>query len=210
MSNVMIASLEGSNTATIHRRFVMAAAATRPASEIAQWRPVQAEEEWAPSTREQRVSIAAQHKALLHGEWEQHPRWRRGVGRHLVEDVHSYFRSGFLELVRDCDRQREKGVEKVKVDVKGFSDVLRHLEHHHRAEDRMFFPQLQARDADLKPLFDYLSLDHRHLHPLEEKVLKHGDEDALREFVSFLMDHLNREEMIIVPLDLAGRIHGFG
>jgi hypothetical protein len=78
------------------------------------------------------------------------------------------------------------------------------LEGHHTGEDKSWFPRIARRNPELKKAFDYLSKDHQHLHPLEVRVVQKKDEAALREFVSFLDDHLNREEMLIVPLALAG------
>jgi hypothetical protein len=201
------------------------------AQKIVGWQPL-AGVRWSPSTPEQRRATQAMHDAQLE-QWRRHPNYRREMAAgHLVEDVHTMFRRGFQGILDECDFAKQKGGKKNSkgsrrskngeddndddVGLQGplpdlhdsvietFERWLTNLEGHHTGEDKSWFPRIARRNPELKKAFDYLSKDHQHLHPLEVRVVQKKDEAALREFVSFLDDHLNREEMLIVPLALAG------
>lgn len=64
--------------------------------------------------------ITTQVHSILKRDWEKRPGYSSGMGRHLVEDVHGFFRSGFRGLV-----------EKGKVDLRGFKSLSNTLHHHH-------------------------------------------------------------------------------
>jgi hypothetical protein len=93
-----------------------------------------------------------------------------------------------------------------KVNLAMFRRVAAILNNHHRGEDHMFFPVIMRTIPETRAGFAWLSRDHEHLHPLEHKIETERDAAAFREFHSFLTDHLNREEMLIVPLLLDGRV----
>ena len=162
-----------------------------------QWTPATSlEDGWRPSTLAEREATTALHSELRLKVWRRHKYYKRTMAHHLVEEVHKMFRKMF----HDCLAAYEKSKE---VDVRRFAQCLRSLEGHHRGEDEMYFPMWAREHPEIQPFFDHLSLDHRHLHPLERRVLDNKDGEALREFVSFLDDHLNREEMATVSMWLA-------
>jgi iron-sulfur cluster repair protein YtfE (RIC family) len=142
-------------------------------------------------------ALASELRNEALAQWRQHPRWNRTLARHFIEDVHNGFRVAFKQVV-ERSRQNNR-----TVDVSNFRRVTNHLEHHHNAEDEMFFPGIMQRNPSTRSQFQYLSLDHQHLHPLEVKIHQ-GDFEALEEFVSFLETHLNIEEMLLVPMMLSG------
>ena len=134
-----------------------------------------------------RRAVTRDTHALLLGQWRQHQNWGGfGMARHLVEDVHLPFRRGF-ERVRETR------------DPRSFASLNSSLHHHHTLEDRAFFPQMRQQHPDWANEFDILEDDHRDLVRLEKSIDK-GEVDSIPEFVDMLLDHLNREEMITIPL----------
>ncbi len=118
------------------------------------------------------------------------PSFRSSMAHHLVEEVHPMFRNGFDRVL--------KGSSEGKVKIAQFSEINRSLHHHHGAEDEQFFPQLRRQFPKIGPELDVLENDHANLVKLEGDI-KGGSYTALVEFVAALNDHLNREEMLIVP-----------
>jgi hypothetical protein len=154
--------------------------------------------EWKVSTKEERESMEAIYQEEL-AKWRQHPNWSSTLARHFVEDVHAgMFRRNFKAILAHYKQTGE-------VSVHSFQRVNRSLQGHHNGEDSIYFPAQMQMCPEMKSAFDYLSLDHQQLHPLEEKIIKNADGNALEEFVSFLCDHLNREEQLLVPYMLARR-----
>ena len=139
--------------------------------------------------------------------------WKRdasfgGMARHLVEDVHGTFRQNFHLLKREAAKARAADTvlpEKAAKLFQKFRTCVSQLEHHHQAEDQIFFPQFRRQNPSSAPEFDVLESDHKQLHPLETVVMDANASmtdrlDALVEFVDFLEDHLRREEMLLVPM----------
>lgn len=154
-----------------------------------------ADNKWKPSTLSERKAVRLVYEEEL-AKWKKHPNYKSGGAHHLVEEVHAYFRESFQNLVRDQNKFSKK--KETTVDVKTFKFFLDNLEGHHTGEDKSWFVTISKKHPELKVPLQYLSKDHKHLHPLEKKVLEEGDAAALEEFVDFLMDHLNREELTIV------------
>ncbi len=165
------------------------------------WNPLiemAADKKWKASTPEERKTVRKVYEEEL-VKWKKHPNYKSGGAHHLVEEVHAYFRESFQNLVRDQKSNFGKNKHNATgVDVKTFKFFLDNLEGHHTGEDKSWFPSICKKHPELKTPLQYLSKDHKYLHPLEKKVLEEGDADALEEFVDFLMDHLVREEMTIV------------
>ncbi|CAK4640667.1 hypothetical protein LEN26_012521 [Aphanomyces euteiches] len=171
-------------------------ASTKTASELASLPPLQRLAELRsiddiPARR----ALTAQARDLLLLEWKRDPRWR-GSARHLIEDVHSWFRQGFEDLTKQAIAQR-------RVDMDSFQRLDKMLHHHHSLEDRMWFPRLQRLHPDSREEIDILERDHKKLVELEGNVSS-GDCASLVEFCDHLIDHLNREEMLSVPWLLDG------
>lgn len=164
---------------------------------LSQWNPItdMVPSKWAVSTAADRQAMLS-HYNTQRSVWRQDPRYRTTIVQHFIEDVHDGFRNYCNSLVVSYQTKK-------RVPLKEFSSLIQHLEGHHQAEDAAFFPRAARRNPELRSPFAYLEKDHKHLHPLELAV-KEGSGEALMEFTSFLVDHLNREEMLIVPYMLSG------
>ena len=171
-------------------------------------------EEILPSAEvlEQRERDAARYNESRQ-EWER--QWRlsgRSLARHLVEDVHDHHRRGFAQVIAMVEERKTRGEETVvSADVvRSLRWRVQGLQGHHSLEDASFFPLVKQRFPDRALEVDVLEGDHQRLHPLEDVVLDsdgtHPSDEirlaALQEFIAFLNDHLNREEMLTVPLML--------
>eukprot|EP00600_Ochromonadales_sp_CCMP1393_P004972 CAMPEP_0174972376 /NCGR_PEP_ID=MMETSP0004_2-20121128/10591_1 /TAXON_ID=420556 /ORGANISM="Ochromonas sp., Strain CCMP1393" /LENGTH=125 /DNA_ID=CAMNT_0016222585 /DNA_START=414 /DNA_END=789 /DNA_ORIENTATION=- len=118
------------------------------------------------------------------------------MAHHLVEDIHNiWFRIPFGRILQ------LSSLESVK--VKDFEEINSNLHGHHRLEDRYMFPSMREQHPELVEEINILERDHEALVALEGKVYA-GDYEAMAEYVSALNDHLNREEIIAVPLILDG------
>jgi hemerythrin-like domain-containing protein len=118
------------------------------------------------------------------------PTYRSSMAHHLVEEVHPMFRNGFERVLN--------GSSEGKVKIAQFAEINLGLHHHHGAEDEQLFPQLRKQFPKIGSELDVLENDHANLVKLE-KDIKSGSYTALVEFVAALNDHLNREEMLLVP-----------
>ena len=173
-----------------------------------------------PSTAvlDRREQDASRYRAARQA-WEQDPKYTgRSLARHLVEDVHEHFRKSFRQVLAMVDDRRAEG-KSVLVSAEIVNALrwrLRGLLNHHNGEDQHFFPTIRQRFPEAVPEVDILERDHQRLHPLEDVVLgsdgTHPSDEirlaALYEFNAFLNDHLNREEMLVVPLMLANSNRG--
>lgn len=112
------------------------------------------------------------------------------MAHHLVEEVHPMFRNAFDRVLMSSSEGNVK--------VAKFNEVNRGLHNHHGSEDDHWFPQLKREFPKIGPELAVLENDHANLVKLE-KDINDGSYTALVEFVAALNDHLNREEMLIVP-----------
>ena len=120
--------------------------------------------------------------------------YRGTMAHHLVDEVHPIFRTGFKKVLSAC-----KGGE---VNVKAFEQMNRSLHHHHEAEDQSWFPGLRREHPQICLELDVLEKDHASLVVMENEI-KRGNYLSLVEFVDALNDHLNREELLLVPILLS-------
>ena len=147
------------------------------------------------SSEEEGRELTRRVRALQLQQWQRQTGWS-GMARHLVEDVHPIFRRGFADILKASAR---KGA----VDVRAFERANEQLRGHHHTEDEAWFPRLRSLHADLKAQVKLLESDHRALVALEAAV-RGGSMEALQSFVSSLETHLDMEEMLTVPLLMAG------
>jgi iron-sulfur cluster repair protein YtfE (RIC family) len=125
--------------------------------------------------------------ACFKEKWKSKSGFTCSMARHLIEDVHQPFRDSFARLL-----------ENDHVDVPSFNRLNSSLHHHHSLEDSWFFPKMVRQHPSLKDEIAILENDHKVLVTLEEEV-NDGNFESLKKFVSLLLDHLNREELLIVP-----------
>ncbi len=163
-----------------------------------------------PSDVRSARSATSEKYAIALQEWKRSPSFN-GMSRHFVEDVHGTFRRNFSQVKKAASVARSaETVDAAKSQhiFHKFSGFVAQLEHHHRLEDEYFFPTMRKQSPEKAADFDVLERDHAQLHPLEElvadtKALLTDRLGAVVDFVEFLEDHLNREEMLVVPLMLA-------
>ena len=141
-------------------------------------------------------TATARVHALQLAAWRRDPRFG-GMARHLLDDVHPIFRRAFASVLAESERSGA-------VDGRGFASANSHLAQHHATEDAMWFPALRAlHGAEMAAQVDLLESDHADLVALEARV-KRGEMEALRSFCDALRLHLDREELLTVPLLMQG------
>jgi hypothetical protein len=161
--------------------------------------------QWRVSTPEERVKNAAARDAVRE-HWLLDPRYRGTLAFHFREEVHQHFRQRF-GAIREAVVRAGKINKAVRAD---FRETVHSLEGHHQGEDRIYFPRMMRKEPLLVGPMAWLAKDHKHLDPLEKKVLSEEEGDAAAaaeacvEFVDFLFDHLAREEMLVVPQIMKG------
>ena len=134
------------------------------------------------------------HAAKLRA-WRASPRFA-GMAAHLVDDIHPVFRRGFADVLARSRRDSA-------VAVAAFAGVNEGLHGHHSLEDASLFPRLRRAHPELARDVDALEADHAELVRLQSRVVS-GDLPALQAFVASLEDHLNREEMLLLPALMDG------
>lgn len=165
-----------------------------------------------PETVAAREATKKQYEELR-DLWRKHPNYHTTMGHHLVEEVHTWFRTSFEELATAVLKKGDSDFATIPVDwfeakiLPYFKRSLRNLEGHHSTEDRMVFPQVRRQFPHLVAGCDELEKDHQTLHPLESVAFSVKYDIATRanavvEFSNFLNDHLRREEMILLPITL--------
>ena len=142
------------------------------------------------------TSLVHEHKLV---QWEKDPSFFTSEANHLVRDIHGMFRRVFRSVAVECDTCPADGEKWIQ----SFQTYNEMLHHHHSIEDKWWFPRLCAAHPSIKHHLAVLELDHKDLVALERRILA-ADKLALREFVGFLEDHLNREEILTVPLLIDG------
>ena len=132
--------------------------------------------------------------------WKAMPEFTSTAASHLVADIHSKFRVRFSDILSEA---LTDGNESRRW-VNSFLLYCEMLHHHHSIEDKWWFPRLRSEHPHIHEELRILESDHIKLSELEEQICKLADLDALSEFVLLLEDHLNREEILTVPLLLDG------
>lgn len=128
-------------------------------------------------------------------QWKSDSRYAQSMARHLVEDIHCGFRGAFVEVLNQSSKDQ--------INLKQFLRVNSSLHHHHSIEDKWWFPRMMQQFPEIADEIRILEADHQHLVSLEHAIAS-GDYAALQEFIAALNDHLNREEMLTVPLLMEG------
>lgn len=123
-------------------------------------------------------------------KFRKSPRYRSTMAQHLVDEVHPVFRRGFTKVLAASKDD--------KVNIDQFNHLNNNLHHHHELEDQMWFPQLRRQYREIRSGLDVLEADHVELVRMESEI-RSGSHSALVEFVAALNDHLNREELLIIP-----------
>jgi hypothetical protein len=139
-----------------------------------------------------RRSMTHQIHSLKLSDWKLNKSFDNTMAGFLVSGIHQPFRDSFDDVIRQSPTQT--------VNVKMFTSVNNSVHDHHNFEVASVFPILRQRDRKISRELDILEKDNTALVALERKIIAENDRAALIEFVAAFKDHLNREEMLIVPL----------
>lgn len=140
---------------------------------------------------QERRAITFQVHELKMNFYRSKAAYSGSLAQHLVDDVHPMFRRAFAKLLNNS--------KEGDVKLSQFDQANADLHHHHGAEDEIFFPQWKEKHPHISDELKVLENDHAALVVMESEI-KLGSYSALQEFVEALNDHLNREEMLLVPL----------
>ena len=124
--------------------------------------------------------------------WRKHKKFNNSLAGFLVDGIHQPFRKDFHDVIKRSPAPT--------INVGLFTHVNSSLHHHHYFESSSIFPDLRRSDKRVAKELDILERDYAGLVALERKVVTGDDRSALLEFIAFLDDHLNRNEMLIIPL----------
>ena len=145
-----------------------------------------------------RRSVTKQVHAKKKAQWQLNKTYKSSMAHPLVASFHAHFRQGFADVVAHSPADT--------VNVPMFRAVNDELHQHHGIEDAYMFPMMRNAHPEALHEIDILESDHRALVALEKSILVDKNRAALVEYVEYLNDHLNREEMITVPYLMDGSI----
>ena len=139
-----------------------------------------------------RRRMTDQIHSLKLSDWKLNKSFDNTMAGFLVSGIHQPFRDSFDDVIRQSPTQT--------VNVKMFTNVNNSVHDHHNFEVASVFPILRQKHRNISKALDILEKDNTALVALERKIIAENDRAALIEFVAAFKDHLNREEMLIVPL----------
>ncbi|MDB4937012.1 MAG: cytosine deaminase [Labilithrix sp.] len=132
--------------------------------------------------------------------WQKHPNAAGPAGTLLA--IHDQFRVASQRLSLLLARE---GAADLRWVARAFMPLAQTLHHHHHAEEVMLFPLVERRTG-VAP--ERLVSDHEALTTaiaaVEDSLSATGDEDrataAVATFAEVLVDHLDREEALVIPV----------
>ena len=122
-------------------------------------------------------------------EWTRHPNFAGPAS--MLLGIHDQFRRA-AEHVASFDQREQIG--------RAFGPLSRALHHHHHAEEAMLFPLIE-RSTGIAPT--RLVSDHETLTDAITVVEEAPTKEASARFARVLGDHLDREELLVVPVLLS-------
>lgn len=125
-------------------------------------------------------------------DWRKHKNFNNSLAGFLVDGIHEPFREDFHDIVE------RSTAATINVDL--FTHLNSSLHHHHCYENSSIFPDLRRSDKRVAEELDIMEKDYAGLVALERKIVTGDDRLALLEFIASLNDHLNRNEILIIPL----------
>ena len=130
-------------------------------------------------------------------EWKSSKRFNKSVAAFLYHGIHQPMRESFREVLLLSPVST--------VNVALFTLAHNSVYHHHNFVDASVFPKLRQINDTVSIELDILAKDLAGLYALQRRIITGNDHRTLVEYVAALNDHLNRKEMLIVPL----LIHGY-
>lgn len=131
------------------------------------------------------------HQVMMN-DWRKHKKFNNSLAGFLVDGIHQPFREDFHDVIKRSPAPT--------INVGLFTHLNSSLLHHHYFENSSIFPDLRRSDKRVAKELDILEKDYAGLAALKRKVVTGHDRSALLEFIACLNDHLNRNEMLIIPL----------
>ena len=128
-------------------------------------------------------------------EYKENAAFHSTLATALVNQFHASYRTSFSEVLLKSSPG--------SVDVGLFDKANTELHIHHEYEDSTWFPKLKELHPEIVAELELMEEDHRYIVSLEPSI-RAGNYEALVDFVESLNDHLNREELLIVPYLMEG------
>lgn len=143
-------------------------------------------------------TITNQVYELKVAKWKNSKRFRKSIAGFLFHGIHQPLRESFDEIIMLSPAPT--------VNVALFTRANNSLHHHHGFVDASVFPKLRQMNQTVSIELDILAKDLAGLVALQQRIIAGHDHRTLVEYVAALNDHLNRKEMLIVPLLIDGRV----
>jgi 8-oxo-dGTP pyrophosphatase MutT (NUDIX family) len=134
-------------------------------------------------------SVARVLHRVRRPSWQRHP--NIGGPASMLLSIHDQFRRHTQHLL-EIDRREAV--------ARAFAPLAQVLHHHHHAEEAKLFPFVTRR---VGPSAARLTSDHEELTRAIEEVEEGYAPEAVARFATVLGDHLDREELIVVPVLLS-------
>jgi hypothetical protein len=131
-------------------------------------------------------------------EWKSCKKFNKSVAAFLYYGIHQPLRQSFEEVLSLSPIST--------VNVALFTRANNSVHHHHNFVDASIFPKLRQINDTVSIELDNLAKDLAGLVALQHRIITGNDHATLLEYVAALNDHLNRKEMLIVPLLILGHI----
>jgi hypothetical protein len=132
-------------------------------------------------------------------KWKSSKKFNKSVAAFLYYGIHQPLRESFQEVLLLSPVST--------VNVALFNCANNSVHHHHNFVDASVFPKLRQMNDTVSIELDNLAKDLTGLVALQHRIIAGHDHRALVEYVEALNDHLNRKEMLIVPLLIDGYIN---
>jgi iron-sulfur cluster repair protein YtfE (RIC family) len=147
-----------------------------------------------------------QIKNMNKEDWKNHKNYEKSKAKAFI-NIHNYFKTEMKEIQELCE---SKEIKKAK---KRFESLKNSLDLHHLTEEEQLFPKLIKINKKLSlKLYEDHEIMNQILDELTELFLESSNEDfkinifelskKTKEFKEHMMQHLDDEEAITIPLIL--------
>jgi hypothetical protein len=131
-------------------------------------------------------------------KWKSSKKFSKSLAAFLYHGIHQPLRESFQEVLLLSPIST--------VNVALFNRANNSVHHHHNFVDASVFPRLRQINDTVSIELDILAKDLAGLVALQRRIITRHDHRTLVEYIEALNDHLNRKEMLIVPLLIEGHI----
>lgn len=131
-------------------------------------------------------------------KWKSNEKFSKSVAAFLYHGIHQPLRESFQDVLLLSPIST--------VNVASFNSANISVHHHHNFVDAAVFPKLRQINDTVSTELDFLAKDLAGLVALQHRIITRRDHKTLIEYIEALNDHLNRKEMLVVPLLIDGHI----